>query len=603
MKLLKAICACLCLLPLVAYAQAPPPSAAVSAVSDLKNWPSGLPCAATWCIGTPTLNPTTKQAYVAGFNLKWHCDQVRAGHRFLPSLFADINGPATVYNSPANPKTVALWLTPFSADVAYLAANGLPLCLRCNNVQDVFQEPRFHGLTPMSASPFAFGQNATTGVVSETNVVDSFGDPLIWGNEGALWPKTNLWQTLATMHPNPAWLQHIENNEPAGFDGVGRYSPDGKVWLPLDQIRAKSVRMAGWLETNPTATVSDFGAVWNGHYNNQYAAFYAGMRANLPASWQGNLRIGAYHSGMSNVNEPVVNVPSLAQFGLAPGLCPVDGGSPQQYIDGSGLEDLTALNQTFLANMVPAWEWHEAKNPKAWREFSLWPTHTALLKSWKAGIHLPISPAIYQGWIECKMWMCQKPGVPFVVRAFFGSSKLPTTPFFLPTDGAPADMANLTFADYVYPLAAACDRICMSPTVRQFWLHGTPMQAPGPTPTSILLKHFGQPAYPPQGFGTESWRVLPVDCNTPAANWVWDGQHNQVVGSNKVWAIPTKLISSSGPQYQIFLFSPCDPATLPATVKVTVPEIGDVSLPPPSPTAYWVLQKTAGGTVSQKRVL
>ena len=107
-----------------ALAQAPP-----AHIADLQNWSSGLPAVATW--------------NVVGFNTTWQANQIRAGHRLLPSIFLALNGASTSWNSSSNRQTATVYLTNYSTDIKYLSSSQVPLCLRTNNLTSTFSQPQY----------------------------------------------------------------------------------------------------------------------------------------------------------------------------------------------------------------------------------------------------------------------------------------------------------------------------------------------------------------------------------------------------------------------------------------------------------------------------
>jgi hypothetical protein len=168
----------------------------------------GLPAAASWNTG--------------GFTFQWHVDQVRSGHRLIPSFkmpsFDELQ---------TNPAKVVLYkdglAKTYAPEWAYLKANNLPLCLRADNLAVSLTSPRYRlpkVLESIPNSPLLWSMK--DGVLEDEAVVDSFGDPKFWANEGTVSGNGPFVSTIQQLLPAPAWGWMVENHESA-IENISKY--------------------------------------------------------------------------------------------------------------------------------------------------------------------------------------------------------------------------------------------------------------------------------------------------------------------------------------------------------------------------------------------
>jgi hypothetical protein len=225
-------------------------------LQDLRDWQTlGLPMAAEW--------------NTHGFTLQYHVDQVRQGHRFLPSVLV----PASSTRANAAP-FVAASLKLDDNGWAYLRSNNLPICLRTQNIANAFTEPLYR--LPKIASSIPNSAlvwfKTATGALEDAKLTDIFGPTSIWASEGDLLAKSALLQKLQENHPSPAFLVFLENNEGATEKLVRYATVDTKVrnayglptlrWLPAEKLPGLSLRMservAALRKANPNTLADDF---------------------------------------------------------------------------------------------------------------------------------------------------------------------------------------------------------------------------------------------------------------------------------------------------------------------------------------------------------
>lgn len=545
-------------------------------IDDLRNWQTlGLPLAAEW--------------NVTGYGLQYHVDQVRAGHRFLPS----VKVPATV-DSLNNAKRVSGYLTLSADGWNFLTANDLPICLRTDNINGVFVLPAYN-LPKISAnipkSPRVWTLKGTT--LSDTQIVDCLGPPSIWNHEGQLWGASLLLKNLQAKHPNPAWVVFIENNE-GPYDTTPRYRDKTTgEWLPASTLQTLSLRMrdrvAELKTSDPDTKPPEFQAEYNTRRGGQYHAFYAGFESQLSDSWQGKAITSAYR-GLDTAyqGKPGDNFGNTI---YCPALLSYDAGSQPLYAVGNTLSDFTSLDQVQVLNLIPAWEDARVRNPKSYRELSLSINQKAILAGALAGRHEVMTPARYQGWVQWLLWTLRDPGAPMLLRRFSGASQHPTTPLFTTADYATLDahqaseLKSATDETYLQAIIASVDRVCTDATLRSFWLGGQAVVVPGlghpmkqTNPTNVY-PHATDPDY--------RWRFLECSTNPPRAQWkVVSGEINEKI---KVWAVATRL----GDKALIYAWSPC---TLSGNITVTVPDLGTFSIAAPQPWGYWVVKANSAPT-------
>lgn len=93
-------------------------------LTDLKTTYDGLPFVSTW----------NTDKYKAG----WQVQQVRNGGRFVPCLPLPAFNPGG-YRDAANPKFIDEFLNRYAVDLAWIGEQGLPICLRYDNLCQLFK--------------------------------------------------------------------------------------------------------------------------------------------------------------------------------------------------------------------------------------------------------------------------------------------------------------------------------------------------------------------------------------------------------------------------------------------------------------------------------
>ena len=554
-----------------------------SAIEDLKNWRRlGLPMAAEW--------------NVAGYRFFYHVRQIREGRRFLPSIqFPSID-------EGANDKQIlSNLLQGTKEDFAFLDKNGLPLCLRTNNIANMLVGKRYR--VPKSPdnigrSPLVWSE--TDAGVDDERVVDLFGSTSFWEQEGGQWAKSQLSQFLQERLPNPAYVIFLENNEGAE-EKLGRYvefdeknrQPDGRAtmtWKAPAALSKLSIRLRDRVEQlkkeDPQATPHDFLPEFWRRRRDQRQAFYTSFSKSLTAAWSDRLYTAGYR-GMDEAG--FAFQPKLFdEFGYAPQLTWLDAGSPNLYVHGKILVDFTSVDHAEVLNNIPTWEVASARNPKAYRELSLHISDGGIMAGAKAGRHEVITPERYEGWVQWVLWSVHDRGTPVLLRRWCPAKENPQTPIFRKDQHADleklgaSELKNAVSELYLKPIISAVDRVCTNAVLREFWLEGEPVVVSGPGfPEPHLSDRFPEMnRYPRPGDPDRRWRVLECSTNPPRNSWQrTDGHFLEPI---KVWAVATRLKN----RVLLFAWTPC---RLADRIKVTVPEIGEVEIDAPRPWGYWVV--------------
>ncbi|MGQ0635633.1 MAG: hypothetical protein ACT4QC_13545 [Planctomycetaceae bacterium] len=553
-----------------------------SAVSDIQNWFTlGLPMAAEW--------------NAEGFPIRWHVDQVRAGRRLLPSVFLPLVDYAD--QNANNPNLVQRRVKDYASDFAYINAQGLPICLRTNNIGNSFtNSPRYRFpavATNIPKSPLQW-RELDTGALDQRPICDSQGPASCWQNEGTVWADTLYMQTLQSLVKSPKYVLFVENNE-AAYDESRTYynaAANPPTWKSYDDIRDISLRMHDRIKQlrgadatcSPLVLNSEIGLKRRDHY----AAFYKAFDAALDAGWRAKMYTAGYGSDL-NTLWPSSAGP-IDQVGYDPQSLSYDAGSPAVYIGDNKYKDFTALQHAEILNQIPAWDWIRAHTPRSYREVSLALNSPGALGGALAKRHAVMTPARYEGYVQWLLWSIHERGVPVILRHFCSSAKMPSDPYFstsqfktLDSLGA-GNLKNLRLEDYIRPITASVDRVCTNATLRNFWLKGEPVIVPGITPTHILLQKFNSPAYPRSSDPDRRWRVLNCSANKPSSSWYWDG--NKVAGEIRVWAVATKLDN----QALVYAWTPC---VMTGKISVSVPGLGTFQIDAPQPWSYWLVKTGA----------
>ncbi|HTI49302.1 MAG TPA: hypothetical protein VL475_00070, partial [Planctomycetaceae bacterium] len=233
--------------------------------------------------------------------------------------------------------------------------------------------------------------------------------------------------------------------------------------------------------------------------------------------------------------------------------------------------------------------------------------------------HLPITPARWGGFCEWLLWAMQSPNHrACVLRHYEGAATQPGGKMFLIDTArlkgealakakarnaeAPAqlaavgagDLLHITYGDYVEAEAGACDRICSTELLREFWLHGAPIVTGDRIPTDIQQRALRWPVYPREGTPDNRGRLLACSVNDPSSQWKYITDKQSYTGTVKVWACATKHADG---RILIYAWTACELGA----VEVAVP-----GLPKPVPinlagrsSAYTLVRPDSGTFVSE----
>lgn len=466
-----------------------------SAVADLRDaHRDGLPFAAVWNIGGAT---------GVGYDFAWHVRQLRDGHRFVPSIQCPHVDPG-IYPVADNVPTVADRVGRYQAEWAYLSSVQAPLILRHNNIAAVFAGTKYRlPKVPESIpnSPLAWSYKPA---LEDEKIADNLGPASVWGSDGAALGKTLWFREMQQRHPSPAWVMLADNHE-AMRDDIFRYldplpKPKAQPWYPFkwksqDQLRAMSVRVADLALQQPEPWQAF--PEWCQRDAVHYRAWFGGLNSTLSPGWQG-FYTGAYSAGPLGPQPPEI----FAQTGPSPESEPFDAVGPSvypaQYMPDK-FTDPALIDR--VRSCVPVWEYQRAKNPRAFREVFLTLSGDVALRGKRYGVHEQMSPERWGAFCEWVLWQSRSPGVPVLLHYWSYSQEWPTDLFFCGYDYktrtinkdlrgelVEPSMGLLTEADYIAPIWQACDRICESDVLREFWQHGTTLANQLPCSVNAPLK-------------------------------------------------------------------------------------------------------------------
>lgn len=520
-------------------------------VADLRNWHSeGLPAVAVWAVD--------------GHTIGWSIAQIKAGHRLLPSIrLPMIDADA---QNASNPRLVKSKLDDSGADLAWLDAQGLPICLRTNNICDTFTRPARWRLPKVAESiphsPLIW-KMLPDGKLDDAPVCDSLAPVELWRGEGQRWAQTLYMQRLQRLVRQPAFVMLVENNE--GSYETGKPYGSSRTY---DDLRSMSLRLADFARANPDY---DFGALSLdviARERTQYAALYAGFDGAFTDGWRGKLLTAAYR-GLER-GTPGLGGYAVDRFGTwNPSASMYEAASPPIYFQNKFV-DLTSAQLTEVMNYIPDWEAKRKSNPRAWREVSIHLDDDAVTAAKTAGRHEAITPELWGGFVTTLAWLFHEPGVPVMFRHWDGAATKPT-----------ARRGAATVGDYELAELSAVDRICDTPMLRAYWTRGQTVVSPGPVPWAARQRKDNLGPYPRPDDPDKRRRWLNVSCNTPVEQMQWarDGK-NYVIPAGagkfepatiKVWAVATELDA----RWLLWVFTPCGDV---GTVTVTIPGAGDVQI-------------------------
>lgn len=514
-----------------------PAAEPVSHLDDLREWHRlGLPAAGHW--------------NVVGYR-DWQLKQVQAGHRFIPSVQLLPYSP----QSNANPRPTARILSGFG-DWKYMRDNGLPITIRTDNIVDVFHDDRWRSVPKFADSPVVW--RLVPEGVKATPLADPFGPVSNWESEGKLWAGSNFMKQLQALHPNPAYVLFVENNE-GSYDGPGRYRTAGRngEWLPAAELGGQGLRMRDYLASPGAAkTPAEFMPEYYALRAGQWKGLYGAFDAALGDGWRGKLLTEAY-SALSKVPGP-----SEADSYDAAGM--------QLYI--ANVKESSHFTSLLMADPLgyrPVWKAQREKNPKSYRQASIFLGGAAALSGAQAGLHEPITPARWEAYTHYALWAMHEPSVPVMLRYWVRAAAAPTDLMFEARQEAIdklgiGELKTVTQADYATASMRAIDAVCEHPVLREAWLRGTPVAIPDEQKLDLLLN---------------------CSANTPRSEWHDRHGHFNFSTMIKVWCLAIRWDD----KLLLFTWSPCK---LTDPVTVSVPGVGDVKIDPPAPLGYWLIEGT-----------
>lgn len=566
---------------------------AASAIADLKAWKSAaLPCVAVWAVD--------------GHNPTWQVNQIKAGHRLLPSVrlpLIDDNA-----QNANNATLVKRAIETFQTDLSWIGTNGLPICLRTNNICDTFTRPARQRVPQLiqnlPKSPLIWWTQANA-TFEDAPVCDSLAPVSLWQNEGKLWTQTLYVQKLQTLIKSPPFIVWVENNE-GTYDRQDDYctkTDDGDAVLKTQkEIAALSIRMADKVrqegaDYTPTDLKSDVMARRKDHY----AALYDAFDNNLTAGWRDRTFTAGY-GGMVRSIPGMAGSGLYAKWGYTGSFNCYDAMSPSVYIQNKTLVDFTSPEHTELLNYIPAWEWTEARNPKAYREISLSINGSGVITGAVNKRHQVMTPALYEGWVQWLAWSLHEPGRSLLLRLYYSAATMPSDPFFKSAELKTLDklgaktLKNLRMEDYEKPVMSAVDRICADATLRGFWGHGKAVVSPGKLPISSRITKLKQAPFPIDDAPDNRRRYLACDANSDDDEIWYLMDAKNYTGTYKIWAVATEWNG----QFLVYVWTPCKLST---TITLQVPGYGALKVAAPTSAGGWDYWLLKSGTKPQKLAL
>lgn len=552
-------------------------------IEDIKNFmQEGLPIAAHWNTG--------------GFVFDWHVEKIKAGNRMIPSIKYNVF-PST------QPTSLPPKLKP--ENETFLRENGLPICLRTDNIPQNFTNdkrlPEVEASIPIS--PLVWSKVETTTpsgtVVSykDEGICDPFADVSLWSTLGQKWGSTNYVTQIQQRFPNAAYVVIADNNE-SNYDNPTRYLDTtfdkynkiacdkyGNricVWKSQTILPSLSVRTAEYAKTH---SVEEYTSQFYTNRNQQYKALYDGFN-NALTPWKGRLYSEGYKIGGQSLVGGIYN-PGLDRYNMC--------GGGQMYVSSGAGADFTSSDYFKMYNNIPRYEYVENINPVAHvREVFLSLAGGAAYKSCMAGIHDFITPELYAAHIQWLMWSQKGVKRPLMLRYWIGNAWTPSTPIFSAAQKADlesigkSEYANLTEEDYYGAVLKSINLVCEHPVLRDFWQNGVPVVTGKHPENEILQFTFSTPIeYPPIGYPDNRWRLLDCSLNTPRENWIRLPKTNAPGGYNpisiKVWGTATELNGA----YLCHFWTPC---TLTGKMTFTLP-VGVYEIDVPKNNSYCIVYK------------
>lgn len=577
-------------------------------LSDLRDAETiGLPYTAVWQCRAKVVNGKVQPN---SYTVDWHVQQIRKGHRFLPSVYV----PAWLPGGYA--QAVSQHITPFADDLKWISDNKLPLCIRTENIGDFAYEDGsskasyryrlYADATETTLNPlWAIEDIPTrwrwvtladgTRRPDDEREVDPLATTATWGAEGYLLGNTQPIQVLQNLCPNPCRVIHLQNNE-AGEDKYAKYVTGDTLgatvpskFLSLDKIAERSQRVADLVASYPEGTPGDQLKVDMALGRRKlFAAFYAGFRDALSPSWQQGFRSAAY-GALGDCK--VLSAPRVGfdQIGYAPaGICQ-QGTLPAWYLLSQ--TDCSVISFGFPVNWTLAHSWLRRNDPTYVPGMSIKINRFGALDAAKAGIHEPLTPDRWAGAVLWQVWAQHERATPFEVRDFWESSSMPGDRVFVDTDlpdlerlGVP-ELITATKGDYFEPVMSGVDRISENETIRRFWLEGTPVLTGGePLGAFYSRKHVKTGPLPAPGDTDRRARLLDCPLNDGTDKWLYYASTQKFTGTVKVWSVATEIAA----ERRVLIYS-WSPFRIAEPVSVTVPGYGTFEVSVADPRGNYTL--------------
>ena len=573
-------------------------------LSDLRDAETiGLPYTAVWQVRAKISSGPGNPVLPGGYTFDWHCNQIRKGHRFLPSVY--VPGYKDKYDS-----VIAQHLTAYAADFKWVSDNKLPLCIRTDNIGDFaytdYRYRLFTDNTESTPNPLWTLKDIPTrwryitiadGTRSpdDERELDPLATTATWGAEGYVLGSGKYVQTLQNLCPNPARVIHLQNNE-AGEDKAAKYVLDDNngalvpsKLMDVGTIAARSQRVADLVASYPEETPGDqLKLDFAINRRKLFTAFYAGFRDALSPPWQQGFRSSAYGC-LGDPRQLVAPRLGFDQIGYsAPATCQ-QGTLPAWYLLGT--TDCSVISFGFPLNWTLANSWLRRNDPAFVPGMSIKINSLGALNAARAGLHEPLTPDRWAGAVLWQVWAQHERATPFEVRDFWESSSMPGDRVFADADtpdlqrlGVP-ELATATKGDYFESVMCAVDRVSENETIRRFWLEGTPVLTGG-TPLGAFFSRQYVKTGPLPAPGDTDRRARLLDCllNDPPSKWAFYSSGSRFTGTVKVWSVATAIAA----ERRVLIYS-WSTFRITEPVSVTVPGYGTFNVSVADPRGNYTL--------------
>jgi hypothetical protein len=362
----------------------------------------------------------------AGFTPAYQLEQIRAGHRLLPSFYmSDLN--ATQFG-----------LSYYQSALQTLAGWKLPITFIGGQWESVLYTDNTYYNLPPDQNP-----NVTPLLGPIQKKVSPFGPASGWQAVGQRQGSAPLLSQLQAIYPDPPFILWVANNEAQKLR-----------WTEIDQdLRWATVPGD---HTDPLLKVATVGGGWIARYPALLQAIRSGLSA---PGWRSVSRfIGFNAFGPSYLARWIDwRTYALALPGrIDPNPLMWEGGSTAAYVSNSSpitdyqvfSPQVECQNQVFM--QAEAW----ALNPDFWLEVSFWDGHTTDASDKRATYQSQgqtFSPERYAGMVRFIAWVLR----PRVVREFRFAAET------VADEGA-----------YFAAVMEVVDEVYSRPLLKQFWQKG-----------------------------------------------------------------------------------------------------------------------------------